>query len=146
MRRRNRVAECIIIRLTCSASSSVSPSVQPAALSNLAAGGQRQQEKRGPSMLTQIEVELADMYMGKHVEVSSLAISANALTPDLVHGTETNSVRPLSRIRRHDRWRYQAVRYLRRKRRDRTACPGLPGHVHECPSTVRPALRSDDRG
>ncbi|GHJ84881.1 hypothetical protein NliqN6_1283 [Naganishia liquefaciens] len=31
-------------------------------------GGQRQQEKRGPSMLTTIEVDLADMYKGKHIE------------------------------------------------------------------------------
>ncbi|KAJ9114490.1 hypothetical protein QFC20_001363 [Naganishia adeliensis] len=33
-------------------------------------GGQRQQEKRGPSMLTTLEVDLADMYNGKHVEVT----------------------------------------------------------------------------
>lgn len=33
------------------------------------AGGQRQQEKRGPSMLTTLEIDLADMYNGKHVEV-----------------------------------------------------------------------------
>jgi DnaJ-class molecular chaperone len=35
-------------------------------------GGQRQQEKRGPSMLTTLEVDLADMYNGKHIEVRSL--------------------------------------------------------------------------
>jgi DnaJ-related protein SCJ1 len=62
------------------------------AVSDAPLGGQRQQEKRGPSMLTQIEVDLADMYMGKHVEVSLLAVFLNTLTLDLVHCAETNSL------------------------------------------------------
>ena len=33
-------------------------------------GGHGQQEKRGPGLMTHLEVDLADLYTGKNVEVS----------------------------------------------------------------------------
>jgi hypothetical protein len=74
-RRRNKAVATTITRSTCLASSSVSVLVvvlvRPYGLkSDLDITGRQQpQERKGPGLLTNLEVTLADMYRGKTAEV-----------------------------------------------------------------------------
>lgn len=91
-------------------------------------------------MLTTLEVDLADMYNGKHVEVGIFhSGSYIALTPHLAgHRAETNPLRPLSWIGRHDRRRYQAMRDVWWARNGHSAGTGVPGNVYEHANNVSP--------
>src|SRR4051794_10328476 len=76
-RLKNKVADTIITRSTCLASSLVRIHrfcvvIKWVDAPDVVAGRQQQQERKGPGLLTNLEVTLADMYRGKTAEVRAI--------------------------------------------------------------------------
>lgn len=88
-RPKNKAADTIITRSTCLASSLVGIHLFCAVVKwldvpDVVTGRQQQQERKGPGLLTNLEVTLADMYRGKTAEVRAIHPFPTSATTQLL--------------------------------------------------------------